>query len=151
VSLYDETGKVIRDILVLKLDEIIKYFDTKKDAMYHLSSLTQIVRGIASTRSEKEKKELYFLYLVLSAIVSIYYTIRRNLEVEIEELKENPEKVKELNDALKSLEKDCNTFCKAHLIKLKDALSKSGTKQTVINILEELSTDMIQQTLETYG
>lgn len=137
MSIYEREGE-IAEILISTIDQTIK--DVKEGKITSsLGDLANLTRSIARTREGEEKRELYFFFLQLNTLVSVFRTGYSRLRRRQQEIEEVSREFSEIEESIKDLKNKMQQIAPDILEGVKKGM-KEGKKEKVVEAFERGAT-----------
>lgn len=152
MSLYGEEGSIIRGLLSAKIDQILlRYDDEEEIFVSRFVSLGELARNISPTRDEEEEKDLNFLYMIVVAIHSLWYSMYSRMAGIRAEATTDAETLDKMSKDIEYINNTTTEICKTFLEDLKLAMTDRGDKKIAIRAYENVYNAMVKDVLNKFA
>lgn len=152
MSLYGEEGVIIRGLLSAKIDQILSFYDDEEEMFVsRFASLGELARNISPTRDEGEEKDLNFLYMIVIAIHSLWYSVYSKMSITRAEVPLDAEALEKITKDIGYINNTTAEICKTFLEDFKLALTDRGDKNMAIRAYENIYNAIVKDVLNKYS
>lgn len=148
MSLYEEES-TIRPILDAKIKNILES-DTDQDMINRLMPLIRLLKEIAPTVEDEERKDLNVLNMTATAIYSSYYAYMTSMNTTRAQSIQNPKNVEIIDKQIKKFVNAINGLSESFLNSLEEVISKAGSKDRATELFENTFDSLAENVLNKF-